>query len=487
MEGPGFDNGFQSVDQMLRVYPAFLFGTPLGISALFTSAIIIVLTFVGERIKWIWIALVIYITSLGTALANTGNGFVLANNLLSPFDQLRSLNRPAAIFLLFMLTVRALFSPAGARRNGVGGATWAFFAFEIVGCLLLLSGSTSRGIFGIVVFSLVFTSLAIGPHRWLAGPQQAYSALRAVLAVSILLILGIACHLLIRPLSMYLAGRLTGTTGNPQFLGAFLAFGLPTCYGLLLKRDEPVPWRIAAAGGLGMSVAFILMSGSRAAVIVSIFGVIVFFRRRLGQFLLASLVAVGVLLVGIQLLGIGDSISSHLFSTDNSRAEAWRRLWQEFLSRPLIGVGTESAAGESSYLSVLAQYGLIGSIPFFIAIWLMLRDSVRIVRKRGQFAFGKHAILADVAVATLIEILVSGVFDNHLMATLSPAVFLIYLFLAIYAFLLDPGAFTQAPDGFGDGLQVGADCFGEVLDADGFAPAPHAGSLGGRPHHGAQF
>jgi hypothetical protein len=236
-----------------------------------------------------------------------------------------------------------------------------------------------------------------------------------------------------------------------------------------------------------MSIAFILMSGSRAAVLVSIFGVIVFFRRRLGQFLLASLVAVAVLLVGMNLLGIGDGVSSHLFSTENSRAEVWHRLWEEFLSRPLLGVGTESAAGESSYLSVPAQFGLVGCLPFFLAIFFMLRDSVRIVRKRGQFGFGKHAILADVAVATLIEILVSGVFDNHLMATLAPAVFLIYLFLAIYAFLLDPGAFAQPPDGFGDGLQIGADWFGEVLDADGFAPGPHAGGFGDRTHHGAQF
>ncbi len=94
------------------------------------------------------------------------------------------------------------------------------------------------------------------------GPEQAYSALRTVLAVSVLLILGVIYHLIRAPSSMYLAGRLTGTTGNPQFLGAFLAFGLPTCYGLLLKRDESKPWRVTAACAVGLSVAFILMSGS---------------------------------------------------------------------------------------------------------------------------------------------------------------------------------------------------------------------------------
>ncbi len=172
MQGTEFDTGLQTVDQMLRVYPAFLFGTPLGLTAVFSSAIMVVLTFVGERIKWVWIALVIYVTSLGVALADTGREFVLANNLLAPFDQLRSLNRPLAIFLLVLLTVRASFHHFRVRQNGIGGATWAYFAFEVIACILLLPGSVLRGIFSLIVFSLIFTAFAVGLFRWLVARSR---------------------------------------------------------------------------------------------------------------------------------------------------------------------------------------------------------------------------------------------------------------------------------------------------------------------------
>ncbi len=84
-----------------------------------------------------------------------------------------------------------------------------------------------------------------------------------------------------------------------------------------------------------------------AAVIVSVVGLIVFFRRRLGQFVLTVLVVIVVLFTSTHLLGIGDSISAHLFTTENSRAQAWHRLWTEFLAHPLFGVGNETAAGDS--------------------------------------------------------------------------------------------------------------------------------------------
>jgi hypothetical protein len=477
-----------SVDQMLRVYPAFLFGTPMGIIGLGISALLMVVTLIGERIKWVWVAVVLYVTGLGVVLADIGGGnMAVVNNLLPPFDQLRNVNRPLAIFLLFMLSVRALFAEPGVRSNGVGRTLRAYFAFEVFTCLVLFTGGNwSRGFFGLFVFCLIFISFGVGISRWLIGPEQAYSALRAICGSTALLTIGVIFHLLIRPSSMYVAGRLTGTTGNPQFLGAFFAFGLPTCYGLLLKRDEPTSWRVTAGCVLGLSVGFVLMSGSRAAVIVCAVGVLVFFRRRLGQLLVTSLVAVVVLLTGMQLLGVDNSVSAHIFTTGNSRADVWGRLLQEFLAHPIFGAGVEQAGGESSYFSVPAVYGLVGCIPFVAAIWLMLRDSVRVIRKRSQLS--QHAVLADVAVATLAEILVSAVFDNHLLATLAPAVFIIYIILSIYALLLDPVVFTVAPDGFSDLHQlVGPDPFSEVFPVEGYVPGHDTGPFVDPVRNGARF
>lgn len=129
----------------------------------------------------------------------------------------------------------------------------------------------------------------------------------------------------------------------------------------------------------------------------------------------------GILLVGLHLFGSIDVVSERLNESDNvyGRLATYRQGWEIFRGAPLVGVGVDQfTAGQelvadvvvngtravetahSTYVSILAEQGLLGFVPllgFSFATWRLLRRLRRHVSEREELlALGafRGAVLA---------------------------------------------------------------------------------------------
>jgi hypothetical protein len=162
-------------------------------------------------------------------------------------------------------------------------------------------------------------------------------------------------------------------------------------------------------------------------------------RLRVGKGLVFVLLAGIFLLVGLQFFSEGLAGADRLISINDTRGHVWQRLIQEFLRYPLMGaMGEEFVGGESSYLSVASQMGLFGLVPFSIALALAGVALFRLHRLRGYF--GEYVLLADLVTSGLAALAVGGIFEAYLLGTLSVAIFFLYAYMMLLAFLLDVGS-----------------------------------------------
>jgi O-antigen ligase len=189
-------------------------------------------------------------------------------------------------------------------------------------------------------------------------------------------------------------GRVTAFDANPNSVATVLSFGLIAVFGLAYGREKN-DWksRLVFWTTSGIVAAAIVRTGARgAAVALALsFGVLLFKKGDV-----AKKVKMGVLgLVGIsvlaglsyQLPAVRDRWEATLLEGSLAKRERiYPEAWSMFLERPLFGWGIINHHFElgarfnrlamdphNMYLFLLAEVGLIGSIPFFAGVmkcWL---------------------------------------------------------------------------------------------------------------------
>jgi O-antigen ligase len=177
--------------------------------------------------------------------------------------------------------------------------------------------------------------------------------------------------------------RYQGLTHHPN---AFSEAGLMS-FALLLYLYNRRPgrlYRVVALGAMFLSVASVLMSGSRAATVVV--GVLILMipvveRSAVSTFLVSALVAVGVIAIPFLIeSGTGGSALERLTGTadavfaDNARNNELVAGWTRFLAHPVIGSGFEGVElMHNVFLEVAVATGVIGLMGYLLVVYVFAR------------------------------------------------------------------------------------------------------------------
>jgi len=207
------------------------------------------------------------------------------------------------------------------------------------------------------------------------------------------------------------------------------------CY-LLVRGGSSRLWRFALGATAGFLVIFLIWTGSRTGFIMALVGVGLFFRAKLGR-MLAAVMIVGIFsLLAWHIFGESVESADRLLSTQDTRSAVWRALGQEFSENMAIGVLHEDIdIRENSYLSTAARVGLLGLIPLLLAVALTASAMFKLYRVRPTL--GEHAMIADLVIAGLGSLGVGAFAEGFLLGVLTHQIFMVFIYLAILAFLLD--------------------------------------------------
>ncbi len=183
-------------------------------------------------------------------------------------------------------------------------------------------------------------------------------------------------------------GRQAGPTVHPTLFAHNLAVVLPLALYFILKSKPSV--RVATLFVVGLMLMAIDMSGSRSAVLaimVAIVPMLVLLSGatrapslKLFSWFVALWVPVWfvlfVLQIGVQNVDDSSAFDRLVFAAGTAERSSSVRVdmiqisWQEFLEKPLLGVGYRHLwQAHSGYLSVLHTSGLIGGLAYFL--WLI--------------------------------------------------------------------------------------------------------------------
>jgi O-antigen ligase len=322
----------------------------------------------------------------------------------------------------------------------------------------MLTGDFGRGAVSVIIFLLMFITLAAALPHALQQWGDAVTLVRAIAAYGVVFVIANVAQFVVNPAVVEQNSRFFGTTGNPQHAGAVLACVLlPMAY-LMTRPGRSKATRLFMSAILSATVIFLLWTGSRTALLMAVVGLGLLFRARLGRLAIGGVVVGGLVLLGLNvLLPDRDVVSERLVSTLDTRSVVWQRLTDDFLRNPLFGtISGELGISENSYLSILARFGLVGALPFIVAAILITRSMFKLQRVRRRL---DDTMLADLTTAGLVQLAVGAIFEGFLAGTLSPQVLVMYCYLALLAFLLEAAeaapvavdsGYDEIPDEFRD-------------------------------------
>jgi len=318
-----------------------------------------------------------------------------------------------------MFIAVALLQPAICFQT-IPRALWYFSTYGLVClCVADLGPSYMRGLVFVQLFTLCLMLILF----WIS-----YNLLRDRSVVKGALIAFIGSCAVLTGLMLAGAGqsvaqgRTTALSQNANVVGATLSLGWLALFGLTYGRDDMgkrtkiLIWCCLAYLAIG-----IVATGSRAAMLASLVGILLFVITKRGDFVLKARVAfIGFL--AIAALGVALSQNEaaqnrweRAMQGDQSRREEIHpAAWAMFLEKPLLGWGPVSHYLElgarfgkatldphSIYLWVLIETGLLGSIPFFIGLWICWRSGWRAT-------YGSEGPLPITLLASLLIVGIAG-------------------------------------------------------------------------------
>jgi hypothetical protein len=402
-----------------------------GVLAIAAFVLILAMTLLVSQFKYILLILAIAASTLSMET------YEVHRTLIFPLEQLRAQGRPLTIALTLLFLIALLRTPdRGSRRKYLIGGSIAFFAYQVaMSSRLIFGGDFARGAPELLIFSLLFLTLGLA----LARSLQTWNDGLALAGTGILFAVMNVGQFLAHPGSVAPSHRFEGTTGNPQHAAPFCAMlMLPILY-LMIRPGR------SRFGRIGMIVAFTtllvmdLWTGSRTGLLMTITGIGLLFRTRIGRLAGTGIIITClVLLVANVTANLWGShvISAHLISTENTRAGVWNEMIGDFLSSPVAGQLNHGVfgVGEGSYLATAADFGLLGLIPMAAFLALTFLALIRLQRVRKYLP---DSMLADLATAAIAQILVGGIFEGFLVATLVVEQYMVYIYLTLIAFLLE--------------------------------------------------
>jgi len=424
------------VVQIRLLLEAFL--SPLGILACVVSIALLFVLTVHKSARWWAISVLLWVSTLGFY-----DQLWIDNTLVFPLEQIRRYGRPIAFVLLVLLLLPALASPRGWRTKLVHGGAIAYFVFEL--CFsgrLFLGGLIARGAAGAVVYTLIFLVFGTGLGRWMQTIREVHAVLWSIAGSGALFVFGTVYQLLINPSAAVTKTRLIATTGNPQAAALTIAVVLPAmCYLLMAKAGTRIA-RIILAATTGFLVLFLIWTGSRTGMLMTLIAMGLLFRTRIMRGMGIVLIC-GVFFLAASMVFTEGTVGAERFlSTTDTRTRDWLLLLNEFAASPIVGIVHEDVAvQENSYLTAAARSGIIGLTLLSVAGVFAMISLIGVLRDKRQL--GEYVLLADLLAAGLVSLAIGANFEAFLVGTLTIPVFITYIYLAILAFLSDAVRFNR--------------------------------------------
>jgi hypothetical protein len=197
-----------------------------------------------------------------------------------------------------------------------------------------------------------------------------------------------------------------GLLDSPHVFGLIFSLAIPIDFYLLLKSRRPAS-RFALALFLVLTICGLFFTYKRTAWIATLASLVIvplFFPRFRVLFtvLLVSAAFAGWLFaaqivdspVATERVGEGAD-------TLNGRLGIWTTALQYIGQAPILGYGVEAfmarselQAIESHYLSILLDAGLFGFLPYVLALFILLHESIRLYRSRRRGSFIERDLIA---------------------------------------------------------------------------------------------
>jgi hypothetical protein len=171
------------------------------------------------------------------------------------------------------------------------------------------------------------------------------------------------------PIGVTWNGRVFGLANHPNFLAIFCAHMAIISTDVVINKERIRFERLLGVFGIAAAIIFIVLSGSRSGLLALSVGAAIMAIVRIRS-TRQAMIAVTIFFITIaslvMLINVADeSVRYDRFvSSDDTRTELWKRMWESFLAQPVFGAGLNGGTA-SSYLRVLADTGIVGGIIFF--------------------------------------------------------------------------------------------------------------------------
>lgn len=379
---------------------------------------------------------VVYLTAQPRVDSRSQNAYQMTRGafylglLMSGFLTIRPVGNLAMGDLVMALSLPVLLLEAAtsrARLHGYAPRGVAFGALLLVMGGLSSSASSTQPIESIAVVARVIAVTLI--WFWLGSVvlRTKNHVRRGVTAWTITAGLAGAFAVLQLALGDFLPGavsiwgRMTGSTGHPNDLGALCAIALAPSVALMWNNRSSRGWRAVWAVVLAFIVAGLLLSGSVAAFLATFGGISAWFLMSRSQGRLWIIAGgIGLLATAFMITQSAAGQESALgrlgevFSTpDNPYSTVWSRVftyqaaWEAISNNPLIGVGfavggSATPTGYAVHNALLAawyQGGMLGMLGL-ATIGLSL---FTIARRIVLSAQSDDAMLTTAVVAALVS------------------------------------------------------------------------------------
>jgi len=209
--------------------------------------------------------------------------------------------------------------------------------------------------------------------------------------------------------------RISSFSEDPNTVGAVFAIGLLILLGVILNYlKTSVVYRLLACAAVIPTVWALIQTGSRGAMVSVVVGMMTFMLSRGTIKARIRNIVICLVLIGglISVIAYNDTIRQRWELTIvggdlSARQKIFPIAFSMFLEKPFLGWGPTANISElgrrqtqdtldthNLYLWLLTEDGVLGSLPFFIAMWICLQTAWK--QRAGPYGMMAFALLITV-------------------------------------------------------------------------------------------
>ncbi len=419
--------------------------SPLGIGIGFAGLAFLWYCLKNQQIVYLLMGVCLFCASL----ARYADEFVTAPPLFGPLEILRSMGRPLTIGLLMLVFILALSIP---KQNEKIKVPLPLFGLIIVQYLILIKsiyyGTLAFPIFYFLLFLLIIFTLCRGLGSRIESWKNFDQVAGAIaLAGGIFVWINSFQGVVGRDAIVFVQGRFSGTTGNPNHAAVFLATVFPALlYAITKSKKGYIIFWVATTL---LAFYWLLISGSRTGLIMAVMSFLLFFSHKMLYFLvriigwglalslffylLPGLVEFSDVTEVIGWDGMAKRINRQSEGGLDTRAKIWHIQLRNFNEYPIFGApvyyGDRIIFGENSWLGVAAQFGWTGLIPMLFFGIGMIHKMILLWKTRIYNKAKANEL--SLCFAGIISLMTGSFSEAYLLGNLSFPVMSMILYLIL--------------------------------------------------------